>query len=243
MNLKTFLIFFISLNLIFNSCKDRYIAPPKKDLSNTDFIYLQGKKFMHKDSVFFPLMLNYTVNFRKIGEEYVVSSLKDYENPNIFEGNTIDSNRLVLKGHLQLIKELGFNTIRLVGLSLMNRGESPSIKLYSNTKESLGLKEKGDIILNSFDEVIKIATELDLRIMILLKGPIDDPDNLAFTKKLLTKYKNNPTIFSYDFMNEPLYFDNAHLKDYAKRKREKESAYEIGVSWKRLMDEYAPNQL
>ncbi len=229
--------------MAFNSCKNRYVAPPKKDLSKTDFIYLKEKKFMLKDSVFFPLMLNYVINFRKIGDKYVVSSLKDYENPQIFEGNTIDSNLTVLKGHLQLIKELGFNTIRLVGLNNMNSGETPSIKLYSDTPESLGLIEKSDIILDSFNEVIKIAENLGLRIMVLLKGPIDDPDNLEFTKKLLTKYKENPTIFSYDFMNEPLYFDNSNFKDYGKRKREKESAYDIAVSWKRLMDEYAPNQL
>ena len=58
-------------------------------------------------------MLNYVVDFRDINGEFVLSPYKAYENPNIYEYHTKEAIYHQIEGHFQLIKELGFNTVRL----------------------------------------------------------------------------------------------------------------------------------
>jgi hypothetical protein len=84
-------------------------TPPQ---TKQGFVQLKNRQFYIGDSVFFPVMLNYVAYIRKIGNEYVISPDKEYDNPALWEGNSKDSVLHVLKGHLTLIKELGFNSVR-----------------------------------------------------------------------------------------------------------------------------------
>ncbi|HKK63843.1 MAG TPA: hypothetical protein VJ951_14860 [Bacteroidales bacterium] len=240
--MKYFIFPLIAL-LILSSCKTEKPAP---DLSRTNFIYLSNKEFKHRDSTFFPLMLNYPICIRKIGDEYVVSPYHDYEKARHFEGSTKDSALLQVEGHMKLIKEMGFNTVRLAADNML--WEIDDTKKYNIIafKEDISLEKRRlknnyDIYFDRIHEITDIAKKLDLRIMYLLTTPIDE-EVKNFTKALLKEFSNRPTIFAYDFFNEPLYFDNEELKG-SKRKRPKEDAYNIVVEWKEMMDEYAPNQL
>ena len=56
--------------------------------------------------------------------------------------------------------------------------------------------------------------------MLLIKPPIDNEALENFYGKNTERFQNNPTIFAYDFMNEPLYFD-------AKPRRAKTEAMKI----------------
>ncbi len=239
------LLYITLLSLLVCTCTNK--KDFKQDieyLKNNNFVYLQNNKFKINDTTFFPLMLNYSVSIRKIDNEYVLSSIKDYESPNDFEGNTVDSSLIVLKGHLQLIKELGFNSIRLIGLNSINTSEKkPFFMVYKHKNEHLEIKKDNyKIIFSVFKQFLKIADDLDLRVMVLLKAPINDKELEDFTISLFKEFKDNPTIFAYDFINEPLYFDNKDLKS-DDRKRTKESALEIVEHWKEMMIENAPNQM
>ena len=233
------LVFFVFLFLF--SC-DNNKQSEKKDMSDTDFIYLESKKFRYKGEDFFPIMLNYSVNIRKIDNEYVIASLKDYEDPKIFEGSTSDSALIVLRGHLQLIKELGFNTIRLIGFDRINSQGELHIRVHTPKHQQLKTANNYQILFNCLNQFLTIAEEMDLKVMLLLNGPVENPALADFTVALLKEFKDNSTIFAYDFINEPLYFDNSHL-DYGERGRTKKSAFNIVNNWKKMMEKYAPNQL
>jgi hypothetical protein len=211
----------------------------QQDLSHTEFVYLKGKIFKHKGQDFFPIMLNYVVSFRKIGNEYLLSPIKEYENPDEFEFYTKDSLENQIRGHLLLIKEMGFNSIRLV----FDRVNEDNLKYYySADNHKLYIKKDYNDILNGLEKLIKIISEYDLKVMLLIKAPVENNDLEGFTIHLLKKFHLEPTIFAYDFFNEPLYFDQAQLPK-VKQVRKKEDAYKIVSKWKRIMQEYSPNQL
>ncbi len=235
-NLKKYLIFVLILTFL--ACKnknDKYI--------NKDFVYIENNHFIDDEKEFFPIMLNYIVNIRKINDEYVITSLKEYEKPQKLEGNTKDSALTVLKGHLTLLKELGFNSIRLVGFDRISLNNNiPQINTFTPEFKKIKISENYDVIFECINQFVKIADELDLKIMFLLRGPIDNSELKDFTIALLEEFNDNPTIFAYDFFNEPLYFDNSDL-DYGERHRTKKSAYKVVNKWRNLMDKYAPNQL
>lgn len=240
--MKYFVVLIIAL-LTLSSCKTE---KNKIDLSKTDFIYLSDQKFKHKDSTFFPLMLNYPICFRKIGNEYVVSPYHDYEQEKHFEGSTKDSALHQVKGHLKLIKEMGFNTIRLVAdqnIWEIDDTQKYNIITYKThiNHEKLRLKDHYQLYFDRIHEFVDIAQKMDFRIMLLITTPIDD-ELKNFTKALLKEFSEEPAIFAYDFFNEPLYFDRKEYKG-KKRRRSKESAYDVAVEWKKMMDKYAPNQL
>ena len=210
------------------------------------FIYTSGKSFKVHDKPFFPLMLNYSVSIRNINGVYFPSGIKEYENPAVYEGNCKDSSLNVIRGHFKLIKELGFNTIRLIGFDKMSRnkrGEYGYLVGNENSESFVSIKDDASKIIAALDDVIVLAKELDLHLMILLKPPIDNEVIDSFTKQVLSAFKNEQTVFAYDFFNEPLYFDiNDNAKD-SYISREKKDVYNIVSDWKEMMVDYAPNQL
>lgn len=230
---------------IFNNCgpqnpKFQYSLPQ----SHLNFVQLKNNQFYYQDSIFYPIMLNYVTYIRKIGNEYVISPDKEYDHPTIWEGNTKDSVLHVLRGHLTLIKELGFNSIRLVFRTGLNRfQEKQEILIYSNgQKENLPLIGNEKVIFECANQFLSIADSLGLKVMYLLEPPIDHPVLENFTIQLLEHFKNHSVIFAYDFFNEPLYFDNENLP-HNERNRSKKDAFRIVAKWHDIMRKHAPYQL
>jgi hypothetical protein len=207
----------------------------KPSVLNPNFISIKNGKFFLKGKPFFPIMLNYVVCIRDIENKPVISCTKQYEHPDIFEVNTLKSNENQLRAHLQLIKEMGFNSLRLV----FDRANTDYKGLYYGEKKRFYIDEDYNSILQALDKYLKLVEEYDLKVMLLLKKPLEDESLENFTVKLLTKFKSNPTIYAYDFFNEPLYFDlppNGELRD-------KNDIIKIVKHWGDLVNEYAPNQL
>jgi len=158
----------------------------------------------------------------------VVSPYLNYETHGAFEYDTKEETEEQLRGHFQLIKEMGFNTLRVT----FDRGyEREGSYYYSD----FSVDNDYEKILTGFEEFINIAAEKDLRIMFLLRAPFSQTLE-DFAIKVLERFNTNPTVFAYDFFNEPLYFD-------PDPKRSKISARDVQLKWRAMMDEHAPNQL
>jgi len=234
--IKSLLILCVIFALSCNGSLEE-LKRPETDLSNTDFIYLKDKYFQLRNEKFFPVMLNYIVSFRNINDEFVVSPNIDYEEVGVFESHTKEEVEHQLRGHFQLIKEMGFNTIRLCfdRISKIENKNGNEYYYYADGKEFF-INTHFEQILNGLESFVDIAHEKGLRIMLLIKNPWEDKSLEDFTIRIFEKFKDNPTIFAYDLKNEPLYFDNNDA-------RTKNEVYEIVSYWQKKIFEYAPNQL
>ena len=211
---------------------------------NENFVQLKNNQFYLKNEVFYPLMINYVACIRKLNDKFVVSPIREYDDPTYFEGSDVDSVLHNLKGHLTLIKELGFNSIRLVFRTGLNRFiEKQSIDFYDNQNpQKIPLEGNEQILIDCAKQFLDIADSLGLKVMYLIEPPIDQAQIENFTKKLLSTFRERNVIYAYDFFNEPLYFDNEN-KPSDQKNRSKKDAYSIVSKWHEWVREYAPYHL
>lgn len=198
---------------------------------------MEEGRFVHKEEPFFPLMVNYVLELRELDNRQYLVPLKEYNASDVFESSTEEELIAECHGQLQIMKDMGFNSIRLC----MDRIEVNEHGYFyptdsAGTPKALYLKESTEEILAAFEQYVNIAAEMDMRIMWLLKPPIHDEELWSFTKSLLKRFSDQPALFAYDFFNEPLYFD-------IKREADKKNVIRVVNSWRSLMRSHAPNQL
>lgn len=210
------------------SCKHTPIYQPKPD-----FVRIENNMFMLQNDTFFPLMVNYVVDYRCLNNTFTVVPCIYYEDTGMYETHTQSDNQTQLTAHLQLIKEMGFNTIRVVFDRLHFDENNNPYYLADGQKYYLHNKQKQ--IIKGLEQFVALAQEQNLKIMLLIKAPFH-PQVEKFTIALLKAFKDNNTIFAYDFFNEPLYFDT-------EKHRSKSELVRIVSHWELLMRKYAPHQL
>ena len=217
----------IGLCLIFSSCMKR---------GDIDFVRVEGDHFVTAQDTFFPLMLNYVVSFQSHGNQFIVAPAIYYDSIGYADAVGEKAVKEQLLGHFGLIKELGFNTIRICFDRL---GQDDDGRYFYQADRRFYLDQKKDrrAIIKGLHKMVDVAEQQGLRVMLLIKPPfVENTDLQIFTIELLDCFKNCPTLFAYDFMNEPLYFDPVNGRDKA-------GAVTIVSQWKKLMIEHAPNQL
>lgn len=203
---------------------------------NIDFVRVEGDHFETAQDTFFPLMLNYVVSFQSHGNQFIVAPAIYYDSLGYTDAVGKKEVGKQLMDHFCLIKELGFNTVRIC---LDRLGQDADGRYFYRADRDFYLDQKRDrkAILRGVNRLVSAAEKHGLRVMFLLKPPFKENSDLQqFTIELLDYFKNCPTLFAYDFMNEPLYFDPCE-------DRKKTEAVAIVNQWKQMMTEHAPNQL
>lgn len=226
--MKKYVYWLILILLTFSACKP-------KNTFEEQFVTIRNNHFELNDEVFFPMMLNYVVEYYNDGDDFTIGPSIDYDSIDYYEATDKEDIQKQLNGHLNLIKEMGFNTIR-VCFDRMQCDENG--QFYYSAKRPFYIDKKQDVeaILKGLDTFLASAKRHNLHIMLLIKAPLENSSIEKFTKKLLQHCQDNPTIFAYDFFNEPLYFD-------PEAKRTKKDAQKICKNWQKMMHKYAPRQL
>ena len=207
-----------------------------KDCNDAEFVHIEGDHFVLEQDTFFPIMLNYTVSFQSEGRHFIVAPSTRYDSCDYADAIGKKAVREQLEAHFGLIREMGFNSVRICFDRL---GQDKDGRHYYGAGRDFYLDKKCDrkAILQGLDDFLAVAEEHGLKVMLLIRAPFKESADLQiFTKELLSNCKNCSTLFSYDFMNEPLYFDPADV-------RTKTDAIAIVTQWKKMMDKYAPYQL
>jgi len=208
-------------------CSDPVPTPP-------EFVTLEGRQFKTEGQDFFPVTVNYIADFITVADSFALSPTYTYEKPYSYEYSHPDSLLMQFDAHFSLISELGFNSIRLC-IDRIEEDEKGIFYHLDNYSGALHIDKNTESILDAFEKVVNMAAAHDLRVMPLIKAPHLNEGLPKFTKALLKRFQEDPTVFAYDFFNEPLYFDKAD--------NQKAETYKIVKRWKRMMEKYAPHQL
>lgn len=214
--------------LALQSCE----SPPPEP--RPEFVSLEGKQFRVNGEDFYPVTVNYIVDFVTTDGGFALSPTYTYEKPRAYEYRNRDSLLLQFDAHMKLIRNMGFNSIRLC----IDRIEADEKGIYYHKDHYTGavhIADHTEEILDAFASFVDLAAKHDLRIMPLIRAPHLAQGLPQFTEALLKRFANNPAVFAYDFFNEPLYFD--------KDNNDKAQAVKIAESWRKMMRKHAPHQL
>ncbi|MBO7459665.1 MAG: carboxypeptidase regulatory-like domain-containing protein [Bacteroidales bacterium] len=196
------------------------------------FVYIEDGVFKVDGEQFFPLMLNYKVDMMTFGDDLVLGAVKYYDNPEIYEPTTKQEALDQFSSHMQIVEDLGFNTVRLC-LNVISANDKG--RYFSVQSGVVYLKDKTDQILDAVEEMVSIVASHNMKVMLLLK-PSWDAELAKFNSALMKRLSNEKTVFAYDLMNEPLYFDE--VKD-----RLKADAVDLVGKWVDKAKTDAPNHL
>lgn len=228
--MRHFLLSLLMLPLVLNlwSCGEKYDDRPRNTRAE-GFVYLDEEGRLAIDGEeWLPLMVNYKVDWRREGTEVWISPAHYYETPNEWDDDSLGRWEPV-ESHMRLMEELGANAVRIC-MDVVNRDGKGYF--YGSADNPIYLvADSSDI----FEAVDRLTAATSMRVMLLLKAPLDE-ELRTFATGLLRHEAKNKSIWAYDMMNEPLYFDPAE-------KRGKDEAYAIVKGWQEMMEKNAPHQL
>jgi hypothetical protein len=204
---------------------------------HAQFVYLDQSRFKLNGQNYYPMALNYGVTIRKNSiDEYWITPIHSYGNSNEFECQNREDCLDEIKAQLQMIKDMGFNSVRIVGLVpeynfdyatnksgiiYMNSvllDEGDSVYYSQNVQEELTSSVKTRMF-SFISDVLNEAEDRDLKVILLCGGPDSAiyRDNYAdYLEDLAEEFKNNTTLLAYDLFNEPGWFSKMKNENLSK---------------------------
>lgn len=248
--------------------------PKVSNSQSGSFVYLEDEKFMLEGKEYFPLAVTYAVaTIKDIHGNFHISPTVAYCNykncgkgaPGFNCGADSAEWRANIKKHLDKIAEMGFNTIRLVGLSVKYRPdelnskamesnnyfsqEDPNkLKCYTKNKAYTIKRKTFKRQAGLMEEFVDIVKEFNtqhpenkFKVIILVgTGGLQDY-SWRYTKYLsyLGKtFSKEPVVFAYEINSEPY-----HLGYPKYEKNQKYERAENFAQWYYALKEEAPLQL
>ncbi len=238
---------------------------------HADFVYQEEDGFYLGCDRFHPMMMNYPLSFEDSAGHYRLAPLMNLcrqEQGCLSCGVTAGQYREYIVDHLRTIQAMGFNTVRITGLSVYYddgtdaegnfNGTLATNKYYEfgkrgghlphcHVQTGQGLpvagpedfRRHGDLIA----EVFNIIREerIPLKVMLVTGGHgVEVRSGLyaAYLGYLADRFSDEPVLFAWDFYNEPHYLEKIDSRAYDKVDR----ASWFG-EWYRAVKERAPWQL
>src|ERR1035437_11188909 len=158
--IRTFIICLSAFNLTFCSNAASIHKP--------DFVYIENKTFKLNGKDFYPMVLNYGAELMmKNSSLWVRPAMTGYEDKHIQQ--TKESALLKFKSDMQMIKDLGFNAIRLYGIAEYQLKDNIISKYADIGKDTVLVLEGENLTkyMNALADVFKILDEIGLRAIVL----------------------------------------------------------------------------
>jgi hypothetical protein len=234
---KYFLVF-----IFFSAAAILYLSFPIN--SKEHFVSIKGNKFQLNGKDFYPVAVNYLVTLHSDGHELWAAPATSYDIDSLHQLLTKDSCIKGLRADLHLIKQMGFNAVRIVGIGEEASDDTNRVSPIS-VFARCGKNRDTTIVLSSkemynkyFDALAGLFNEVNnagLKSVFLVRTRVDIRTTQDHIRKLAIRFKNDTSIMAYDLFNEPLYFDH--------KSRTKIEVDSIVRSWTKMIKMYAPNQL
>ena len=107
MRINKIYLILVCISILFSSCMKK---------GKADFVRIQDDHFEIAQDTFFPLMLNYIVSVQSHGDQFIVAPSIYYDSCGYADAVGEHAVMKQLLGHFGLIKDLGFNSIRIWNL-------------------------------------------------------------------------------------------------------------------------------
>lgn len=203
------------------------------------FVGLDEKGFFAGGVRFFPKSVNYIACLRTDGTRVWMAPSTSYAS-HVPGRMDAAADSVQLRADLQLMRDMGFNTVRVVGFAeqafdstailLRARDRSDSL-VWLTIEDGTGKDE----YLGALTTLIGAVRAAGLRCILLTQVRPYAPATEHHFALVADHFVNDTTILAYDLFNEPLYFDRPE--------RPKEEAHAILRHWRALFDEHAPDHL
>lgn len=216
---------------------------------NESFIYRENGKLYKDCEEFYPLIMNYNLFYEDSAGTYrVVPQMNQCEQVRGCNscGTSRADYRKVIVSHLNTITEMGFNTVRVLFLTLRYDGtkdangklsggmvtspyykfnmKNPDChKFIKDGRPVEGIEDftiQGDLIEELFDIIRE--EEIPLKVMLLTGSEgVEVGRNLyvKYLEYLADRFSDEPILFAYDLYNEPHYAEEIVKNDYDKYDR------------------------
>lgn len=204
------------------------------------FVRAGKNGFMVDDRPLFPLAVNYSLTLRYQDDSLWACPGLDYDD-RLHERASRVSDRMAVRADLEIMREMGFNTVRMVGWfgQVFQRDERAFFKAFSpelkDTLLPVDAAGRYEQYLSSLREVFDEVRRAGLRVIpliYLMPGQKGTEDHFI---RVADHFRSDSVILAYDLFNEPLYFDSAQHK--------KAEVDRIVMGWHRLSKEHAPHHL
>ena len=231
---------YILLFLVFSLASALYFLI--SDETPEGFVSMKNDQFILNNEVFQPIVINYITSLQQDGKNLWVSSCKEYEKNAVHLPKVEQEYNENLFAEMTLIKDLGFNTVRIVGVgepNINDKTEQLSLPSnnHNNNRTSILLNNDStiNVYLESISNALKIVDRAGLKAIFLIRIRPGIISTEYLLTKFCQKFKNNTTLMTIDIYNEPLYFD--------KPEKSKQEVFGIVNHWKQIIKTYAPNHL
>lgn len=236
--MKKYLLLFV----LFSVTAALYLSLPLN--SKEGFVTIAEKKFKLNGKDFYPVVINYLATMRWDGKDLWPGPATSYDEDSLHNLVTKEACLKGLRADLHLIKEMGFNAVRICGIGEEGADDTDKLsKLWlmvrygKNTDTTLFLA--GDEInkkyLNALAELFQEVNNAGLKAIFLVRARPGVATTEDHIKSIVTRFKNDTAIMAYDLYNEPLYFDHTA--------RDKPEVDSIVSGWYKMFKMYAPNHL
>ena len=179
------------------------------------FVSIQNNKFSLNGKLFYPVTINYIVGMQANKDSLWPCAYMGYNPDGRFQYTTEDSCLMQLKADMDLIKEMGFNSVRLTTIGeesiddeLVGRlAIGAKIGNLKDTTIELSIEGNYKKYFGAIGQLLDVINKAGLKAVLLLRMSADVKKTEVHLKKLVQHFRNDTTILAYDLFNEPLYFD------------------------------------
>ncbi len=243
--MKKYFFFF----LLFSLAGFLYLSFPSDSnvnilsIDKSKFVSIQNNKFSLNGKLFYPITVNYIVGMQANKDSLWPCAYMGYNPDGRFQYTTKDSCLMQLKADMDLIKEMGFNSIRLTTIGEESIDDeligrlSVRAKIGNLKDTTIELTNEGNYkkYFGAIEQLLDIINKAGLKAVLLTRMSVDVKKTEIHLKRLVQHFRNDTTIMAYDFFNEPLYFDTPE--------RDKKVVYKTMKRWVNIVKRNAPNQL
>jgi hypothetical protein len=204
------------------------------------FVSMGEHGFQLHGKPFFPLAVNYIASLRVVGDSMWIGPSTNYASFDIRPAPSRSAHLTELHADMELIHEMGFNTVRIVGFAdqLVDQ-DSTRYRVHNEADVDTVIDFHDEATyeryLDAVEGMLDAVRAAGLHAILLVQVRIGHPMTEAHFARIADRLASDTVVLAYDLFNEPLYFDRPE--------RPKKEVYAVLQRWRKLFDAHAPDQL